>query len=77
MGAAKLLASPAFAKKLAATPMSVKGAEAYWSRPWVKAVAVKNPAIAAEIQAFQYKVLNGLNDNIVPAASANPDQQNQ
>jgi hypothetical protein len=57
-GAAKLLASPAFAKKLAATPMNPKAAVAFWSRPWVKVLQVKNPAIAAEIQAFQHAFLS-------------------
>jgi hypothetical protein len=76
-GAAKLLASPDFARKLAATPLNLKGAQAFWSRPWVKAMAVKNPTIAAELQAFQYKVLNGANDNVVPAAAASPDANEQ
>jgi len=76
--AAKLLASTEFAKRLAATPLSAKGAAAYWSRPWVKAMAVRNPAIAAEIQAFQYHALNGLNDNgIVSSAAASPDANEQ
>jgi hypothetical protein len=70
---ARLLASPSFAKKLAATPLNARGAEAYWSRPWVKALAAKNPAIAAEIQAFQYHVLNGANDNVVSSAVASPE----
>ena len=75
----KLLASPAFAKKLAATPMNAKGAQAFWSRQWVQAMAAKNPAIAGEIQAFQHAFLSHANDNssIVTAASADPQQQNQ
>jgi hypothetical protein len=58
-GAAKLLANPAFAKKLAATPLSPKVAEAFWNRPWVKELQLQNPTIAGEIQLFQ----NAVNDN--------------
>lgn len=80
-GAAKLLASPAFAKKLASTPLNPAGARAFWSRPWVNAMQVKNPTIAAEIQAFQSAFLKPANDNggIVSSAAASPeaDQQNQ
>jgi hypothetical protein len=74
-GAAKLLASPAFARKLAATPLNPAGARAFWSRPWVKALGVKNPTIAAEIQAFQSAFLNSANDNsgLVSSAVASPD----
>lgn len=78
-GAAKLLASPAFAKKLAATPLNPAGAKAFWSRPWVKAMQLKNPAIAGEIQAFQSAFLRHANDNsgIVSSAAASPDQGGQ
>jgi hypothetical protein len=54
------------------------GAKAFWSRPWVDAMASKNPAIAGEIKAFQAAFLSHANDNsMVTAASANPDQQDQ
>jgi hypothetical protein len=76
-GAAKLLASPDFAKKLASTPMNEKAAQSYWSRPWVRAMAVKNPAIAAELQAFQYRVLNGAGDRVVTPAAASPDANSE
>jgi hypothetical protein len=80
-GGGKLLSSPAVARKIAGTPLSVKGAQSYWSRPWVKGLALKNPAIAGEIQAFQHAFLSHANDNsgIVSSAVASPgtDQQNQ
>jgi hypothetical protein len=77
-GGGKLLASPAFARKVAATPKTIMGAKAFWSRPWVDAMASKNPAIAGEIKAFQAAFLSHANDNsMVTAASANPDQQDQ
>jgi hypothetical protein len=77
-GAAKLLASPAFAKKLAATPMNPKAAVAFWARPWVRSLRAKNPAIAAEIQAFQHAFLSHVNDNgIVTSAAASPDAEGQ
>lgn len=75
--AARLLASTDFAKKLASTPLSAKGAAAYWSRPWVKAMAMKNPVIAGEIMAFQKSILAHANDNVVTSAAASPDQQEQ
>ena len=70
-GAAKLLANPDFAKKLAATPLNPKAAQAFWNRPWVQAMAVKNPAIAPEVQMFQRAV----NDNLryVVNTAASPD----
>jgi hypothetical protein len=75
---AKLLASTDFAKKLAATPLSLKGASSYWSRPWVATMARKNPIIAGEILAFQKSILAHANDNgIVSAASADTQQQGQ
>lgn len=78
-GAAKLLASPAFARKLAATPLNKAGATAFWSRPWVKAMQAKNPAIAAEIQAFQSAFLAHANDNAgtLATAAAQPQEQDQ
>jgi hypothetical protein len=75
--AARLLASPDFAKKLAATPMNAKGATSYWSRPWVDAMAKANPAIAGEIMAFRKTILAHANDNVVSAASASPDPNEQ
>lgn len=74
-GAAKLLANPAFAKKLAATPLNPKAVQAFWSRPWVQALGAKNPAIAGEIQAFQ----SAVNDNLgaIPSAASNNAGQNQ
>lgn len=77
-GSGKLLASPSFARKLAATPLNEAGARAFWSRPWVKSLQVKNPAIAGEIIAFQHAFLSHVNDNgIVSAASAEPNSQQQ
>jgi hypothetical protein len=75
---AKLLASPDFAKRLANMPTNPKAVASYWSRPWVNGLAVKNPAIAAEVQAFQYHVLND-NSGIVTSAAASPNsgEQNQ
>lgn len=71
-GSAKLLASPAFAKKLAATPLHIKAARSFWSRPWVKEMAAKNPTIAAEIEQFQRVFLQSANDNAVSSAAAAP-----
>jgi hypothetical protein len=76
-GGGKLLASPAFARKVASTPMSMAGARAYWSRPWVNAIAAKEPAIAAEIKAFQSAFLNNANDNSVSSLAAQPQSDNQ
>jgi hypothetical protein len=76
-GGGKLLSSPAFARKVAATPLNVKGATAFWSRPWVKAMAVRNPTIATEIQAFQSHMLNDNSIVSSAAASPDPDQQQQ
>jgi hypothetical protein len=78
-GGGKLLSSPAVARKIAGTPLSVKGATSYWSRPWVKGLALKNPAIAGEIQAFQHAFLSHANDNsgVVGSAVASPDAQQQ
>jgi hypothetical protein len=78
-GGGKLLASPAFARKIAATPKNLAGAKAFWSRPWVDNMATKNPAIAGEIKAFQSAFLSHANDNssAITAASANPDQEAQ
>lgn len=79
-GAAKLLANPNFAKKLAATPMNPKAAAAFWSRPWVKQMQIENPAIAGEISVFQNAFLNHANDNLARTpVSAEPeqDQRNQ
>lgn len=77
--AAKLLASPDFARKLAATPLNKAGATAFWSRPWVQAMASKNPAIAAEIRAFQGAFLNAANDNAgtLSPAAAQPQEEEQ
>jgi hypothetical protein len=76
-GGGKLLSSPAVARKIAGTPLSAKGAASYWSRPWVKAMAMKNPVIAGEIMAFQKSILAHANDNVVSAATASPDPQQQ
>lgn len=76
-GSGKLLASPAFARKIAGTPLNEAGARAYWSRPWVKAMAMKNPVIAGEIMAFQKTILAHANDNVVSAAAASPDANGQ
>jgi hypothetical protein len=74
----KLLSSPAIARKIASTPRTVAGARAYWSRPWVNALAVKNPSIAGEIHAFQSAFLSHVNDNgIVTSAAASPDPNEQ
>lgn len=75
--AAKLLASTDFAKKLATTPMNAKGATSYWSRPWVDAMAKANPVIAGEIMAFRKAIIAHANDNIVGAAVASPDSNEQ
>jgi hypothetical protein len=78
-GAARLLASPAFARKLAATPKNPAGAASFWSRPWVQRLQLENPSIAAEIQAFQKAFLSGANDNVgtLSSAAAQPQKQNQ
>jgi hypothetical protein len=78
-GGGKLLASPAFARKIAATPRTLAGARAFWSRPWVKTLAVKEPAIAAEIKAFQSAFLSSANDNsgVITSAAASPDSEQQ
>lgn len=76
-GGGKLLASPAFARKLAATPLNKAGARAFWSRPWVKAMQVKNPTIAAEIRGFQGAFLSHANDNAGLASVASPDANQQ
>jgi hypothetical protein len=78
-GAAKLLASPTFAKKLAATPLNPKAATSFWSRPWVNTLATENPAIASEIRAFQAAFLSHANDNAagVSAVSAEPNGEDQ
>jgi hypothetical protein len=81
VGGGKLLASPAFARKVAGTPMNVAGAKAFWSRPWVGAMANQNPAIAGEIRAFQSAFLDHANDNggvhtgLAAAPSQSPQQQ--
>lgn len=72
-GAAKLLSSPEFAKKLAATPLNAKGATSFWSRPWVRAMMVKNPTLAPEIERFQRAFLQSANDNALTSAAASPD----
>jgi len=76
-GGGKLLASPAFARRVASTPMSMAGARAYWSRPWVNAIAAKEPVIAAEIKAFQGAFLNNANDNSAASLAAQPAQPNK
>jgi hypothetical protein len=77
-GAAKLLANPDFAKRLAATPMNPKGAAAFWSRPWSQAMIAKNPAIAGEIQLFQQAVNDNLRTTPIAASpNTNSPSQNQ
>jgi hypothetical protein len=77
-GAAKLLANPDFAKRLASTPLNPKAAAAFWTRPWVKSLQLKNPAIASEIQAFQaaFKAAND-NPGAIPAAASDQTDENQ
>jgi hypothetical protein len=78
-GAAKLLASPSFARKLASTPLNEVGAKAFWSRPWVDTMIVKNPTIAAEIAAFRKEILAHAGDSVLTpvAASTQPGEQDQ
>jgi hypothetical protein len=78
-GGGRLLASHAFARRIASTPKSLSGARAFWSRPWVGKLAAENPAIAGEIRAFQAAFLNHANDNAagISAASAQPDGEDQ
>jgi hypothetical protein len=58
--AARLLASPKFARKLAATPTNAKGAAEFWSRPWVAGLAKAEPEIGNEILGFREAVLSEL-----------------
>jgi hypothetical protein len=78
-GGGKLLSSPAVARKIAGTPLSAKGATAYWSRPWVKALAMKNPVIAGEI--WRSRKRSSLTPTIMSSArrcaSPDPDSQQQ
>jgi hypothetical protein len=76
-GSGKLLASPSVARKIAGTPLNAKGATAYWSRPWVKAMALKNPVIAGELLEFQKSILAHANDDVVGAAAASPDADSE
>jgi hypothetical protein len=76
-GGGKLLASPGVARKIAGTPLNAKGAASYWSRPWVDALAAKNPVIAGEIIAFRKAILAHANDNVVSSAAASPDANQQ
>lgn len=73
--AARLLASPDFAKKLASTPANAKAARNYWSRPWVETLAKANPQIGREVTDFQRGVLNALNDNMPAQAAASEQEQ--
>jgi hypothetical protein len=74
-GRARALASPAFAKRVASTPMSVKGAADYWSRPWVEAIKRENPGLAADINAFQQGFLRAANENVPASAAASDDEE--
>jgi hypothetical protein len=76
-GGGKLLSSPTIARKIAGTPLSAKGATSYWSRPWVGALARKNPIIAGELMAFQKSILAHANDNVVSSAVASPDADSE
>ena len=60
MRAAKLLASPKFAQKLARTPPNRAAAREFWSRAWVNQIAKTNPEIGNEILGFREDVLNAL-----------------
>jgi hypothetical protein len=73
-GAAKLLANPDFAARIAKTPVSLAGAKAFWNRPWVNELRLQNPTIAGEIQLFQ----NAVNDNFkrfAVSANSNADEK--
>lgn len=58
--AARLLASPKFAERLARTPLNANGAAQYWSRPWVENLARTEPSIAADLLEFQESVVDQL-----------------
>lgn len=72
---ARLLASPAFARKLAATPMKAADARSYWSQPWVAKLARSEPAISSEILGFQQSMLNTLGETTRPLAADSGQQQ--
>lgn len=74
---ARLLANPAFAKRLAATPMAPKAAHAYWSRPWVASLAKSNPSIGAEIIGFQQGITRMLGGGLERSAAATKDEQDK
>lgn len=75
-GGGKLLASPAFARRVASTPRNLAGARAFWSRPWVQQMQLKNPSIGAGIQAFKNAFLHASNDNASLVSSAAASQPN-
>jgi hypothetical protein len=69
-GGAKLLASPAFARRLASMPLNPAAAAKYWSSKQVMGNLIRSePMLASELQAFQRAV----NDNLVRGAAASPD----
>ena len=76
--AAKLLASPKFAQRLAATPANPRAAAQYWSRPWVAKMAKANPAIATEMLGFQQALLSKLGSDVArPLAASTGDNEQQ
>ena len=68
--AARLLANPKFAARLAKMPQNPAAAKAYWERPWVAALARTNPELTNEILEFRDKALDALGqgDQTAPQA---------
>jgi len=69
-GAAKLLASPIFTKRLANAPSTAAAARRFWSGPWVDRLAKSDPSIAADVTGFRDFVLRSIDSGSTSRAAA-------